>query len=90
MKAKLHTKEEATPSSSSLNLCHSHHALPTVVHELEKMENEEIIEQVDFSEWVPPLVCVPNQIILYAHVLDVDEHPTLTLEQAFGNWAQGE
>lgn len=57
--AKLHLKDNVKPVFQKAHpvpytLC------PTAEKELEKMEDEGIIEPVEVSNWATPIVCVPN------------------------------
>ena len=67
---------------------------------LERMEKEGIFEPVELSEWATPLVFVPkadgtvrgcgDYKVTVNPALHVDQHPILTLEQAFGGLAHGQ
>ena len=98
MKATLHLKEGARPKF------HRPRPVPfalrnAVEKELQRMEDEEIIEPVNFSEWATPLVCVPkadgsvrvcgDYRVTVNQAIHTDQHPIPTLDSVASILAKG-
>ena len=84
MKATLHVKQGAVPKF------HRPRPVPFVLREavekeLQRMEDEDIIEPASFSEWATPLVCVPkadgsvrvcgDYRVTVNQAINTDQHP---------------
>ncbi|XP_041453560.1 uncharacterized protein K02A2.6-like [Lytechinus variegatus] len=96
--ASLHLKEGARPK-----FCKARNVpfalRPAVEEELKRMQEDDIIYPVDYSEWATPLVCIPkadgrvrlcgDYKVTVNQQIHCDQYPIPTTEQVFSNLVGG-